>query len=461
MTREITLQEFRDGEGSDRNIPRILADGDLYDSHLDRFFLGLPLNGTRSKHSLRAIGYDIAVWLRYLEQARDSTIWTVTHDDFVAFHGARRRSAAVNRISAQTWNRSVASLDKLYRWGVDQELIADSPFRHRDVWRRGANGRRAARAERNMAYEPAAARSNIRFVSLENYRIFNRVGLRGLLTDGHNRPGARDRNGMRNALFADLLVSTGLRLEEAGSLLASEIPAFFLDAGSPRQVRFILPPPITKGNRGRTILIPRRVVARLQEYLEIERFSSVGKFASRSGWERIARPIFIETLASDASLYFLPDGSTVRRERFDPEERLRLVLCRDGVPYEPAALWLSEIGLPLKFNTWEAIFLRASRRCSNTGHDIRLSPHQLRHTFAVHMLAMLIEQQIGQNTADRAGGEAYRQLLGDPLQQVQRLLGHASITTTYIYLDQIAAQADTVDTAVERLLAVLTDGEVL
>jgi len=44
---------------------------------------------------------------------------------------------------------------------------------------------------------------------------------------------------------------------------------------------------------------------------------------------------------------------------------------------------------------------------------------------------------------------------------VQRLLGHASITTTYIYLDQIAAQADTVDTAVERLLALVSDGDVL
>ncbi|MEO0830021.1 MAG: integrase, partial [Pseudomonadota bacterium] len=45
----------------------------------------------------------------------------------------------------------------------------------------------------------------------------------------------------------------------------------------------------------------------------------------------------------------------------------------------------------------------------------------------------------------------------DPLQQVQRLLGHASITTTYVYLDQIAAQADTVDTAVGQLLSALTE----
>ena len=35
------------------------------------------------------------------------------------------------------------------------------------------------------------------------------------------------------------------------------------------------------------------------------------------------------------------------------------------------------------------------------------------------------------------------------------LLGHASLTTTYIYLDHIATRADTVDAAVEALLALL------
>jgi site-specific recombinase XerD len=53
--------------------------------------------------------------------------------------------------------------------------------------------------------------------------------------------------------------------------------------------------------------------------------------------------------------------------------------------------------------------------------------------------------------------EGYRRLLGDPLQQVQRLLGHVSLTTTYIYLDHIATRADTVDAAVEELLALVPD----
>jgi integrase len=70
------------------------------------------------------------------------------------------------------------------------------------------------------------------------------------------------------------------------------------------------------------------------------------------------------------------------------------------------------------------------------------------------MLALLIRQRFGEVHKDRdPSGAAYRRLLGDPLQQVQRLLGHASLATTYIYLDHLAGCQDTVDAAVEELLS--------
>jgi integrase len=70
------------------------------------------------------------------------------------------------------------------------------------------------------------------------------------------------------------------------------------------------------------------------------------------------------------------------------------------------------------------------------------------------MLALLIRQRIGEvsRNADLSGA-AYRRMLGDPLQQVQRLLGHSSLATTYVYLDHLAGCQDTVDTAVEELLS--------
>src|SRR3546814_11734689 len=107
-------------------------------------------------------------------------------------------------------------------WSSDV-CSSDLPYTHRQVWRRSHDGRRAAVTGRNNAYERAARRSDVRFIDLTDYRAFREVGLRGLTVEGTERPGARDRNGTRNSLFADLLVTTGLRLEEAPHLLAAGI----------------------------------------------------------------------------------------------------------------------------------------------------------------------------------------------------------------------------------------------
>jgi integrase len=70
------------------------------------------------------------------------------------------------------------------------------------------------------------------------------------------------------------------------------------------------------------------------------------------------------------------------------------------------------------------------------------------------MLALLIRDRFGEVSKNEdLSGSAYRRLLGDPLQQVQRLLGHSSLATTYIYLEHLAGCQDTVDAAVEELLS--------
>src|SRR3546814_15138808 len=113
-------------------------------------------------------------------------------------------------------------------------------------------------AARNDAYERTAKRSDVRFVTMDDYRIFRDVGLRGLALDGTERPGARDRNGLRNALFADLLVTTGLRLEEASGLLADELAAIDTHHDQAKQLWLALPPPPTQAHRGHSVPVPSR-----------------------------------------------------------------------------------------------------------------------------------------------------------------------------------------------------------
>lgn len=459
MLEHIWLSERRLEGDHQEAIPCILRGSAPYDPDVDRFLLELPLNGRRSRHSVRASGYDLVVWIRFLEQARGTTAWKATHDDVLAFHNARRQCDAARRIAENSWNRSITTLDKLYNWGVERGRIARSPFRYREVRRFGSIGTHTALTKRNMAMEPAPRTSNVRHLSIQSYRQFVDVGLRGRHPGGHARDRARDRNGERNALFADFLVSTGLRLEEASSLLACEMPLPSSNIDNPRQIPFAVPPLVTKGNRGRTILIPRRLTDRLCNYLEIERFRAIEKFVDRETWRRLKNPIFAEKLAYRSRTVRLTDGTSVSLNRFNPGERQRLVFVCNGVPLEPAALWLSEIGLPVQPNTWEATFLRASRRCAANKLEIYASPHSLRHTFAVHMLAMLIEHHARPMLSNAGSMDVYRQILSDPLQRLQRLLGHSSILSTYIYLEEVASEADTIDTAVEHLLATLVQDD--
>src|SRR5271169_2999339 len=108
--KNITLQERRAIDDLDHHVPMILLDGRIYDRDLDRFLLDLPLNGVRSRHSLRAYGYDVMVWVRFLEQACSKGVWEAESGDITAFHRTRRREKAGARISAASWNRSVAAL---------------------------------------------------------------------------------------------------------------------------------------------------------------------------------------------------------------------------------------------------------------------------------------------------------------------------------------------------------------
>src|SRR3546814_16266696 len=91
--------------------------------------------------------------------------------DVDAYHRERRRDEADHRITAASWNRAVASLDRLYRWGEQQGLIADAPFSRRAVWRTAQGGRRGMIAARNDAYESVAKRSDVRFVTQDVYHI--------------------------------------------------------------------------------------------------------------------------------------------------------------------------------------------------------------------------------------------------------------------------------------------------
>jgi len=431
-------------------MPFILGDDGSYDHDLNRFFRACPTMGLRSLNSLRAYARDIVVWLRFLAERRaGKSIWAADRDDIAAFHEARRLSSPTHRISASSWNRSVAALDKLYRWAVEEKLIDKAPFTYRQVWTRALDGSTLS-VSANMAREPAARNGDTRFVSLDRYLQFRDVGLRGRLPDGREDPSWRGRNGERNALFAELLVTTGLRLQEGSSLLAVELPSSSPQHHGQRSVAFRLASATAKGSKGRDIRLPLRLVKRLRDYIEVERSIATTRCRDRQSWMRLDNPIIVR--GHDRQSLRIGEMNPPDRVRFDgikPSERFRL-LHEDTI--EPLALWLTEGGLPMPMAAWEAVFRRASARCRNFGIDIDVTPHMLRHGFAVHMLTLLLREQIGWMLEERVGrmSPAYRRIIGDPLLKLQRLMGHSRIESTYIYLDHLDDSQALIDVAVEQ-----------
>ncbi len=463
-TYELSSDEIAapDNVGLVEGMPFILGSDGAYDHHLNRFLRSCPTMGVRSMNSLRAYARDIVVWMRFLEERRNGkSLWSADRDDIAAFHEARRMSEPPFRISASSWNRMIAALDKLYRWAVDEKIIADAPFTYRQLWSRASASGAVIAMAVNCAKESGARKGDMRFLDMPRYLAFREVGLRGRLPDGGEDPTWRGRNGERNALFAELLITTGLRLQEASSLLLSELPALDTCLGSTvRSLPFRLAAATAKGSRGRDIRMPIRLIGQLHDYVRIERDNALGRVRRSGRIRRTRSPIPV--VQCEHRALRLSDGDRALKVSVDqvtPLERTRLVDAETGVPL---ALWLTEDGEPMPMASWEAVFARASERCRRLGFtDMHVTPHMLRHSFAVHMLTLLLREQVAWVVSERSRhlGSAYRRMIGDPLLKLQRLMGHSRIESTYIYLDHLADSQEIVDAAAGNLGLDVTSGE--
>lgn len=433
-------------------MPFVLGADGGYDLRLNRYFRALPTMCVRSTSSWQQYASELVVWARFLSERRRTTIWDADPDDVVAFHAARRGGATpADRVSASTWNRSVAALSKFYEWAVTEQHVDRNPF----VRRQRSRGRSYLYTEHGGQEFVTESSSPVpvKFLTVGSYIDFRDVGLLGRLPGGGADPSWRGRNGNRNALFAEFLVTTGVRLEEGAALLLAELPPL-PRSKEQRTVALPLARAITKGHKARTVYLPVRVRKAVAQYIAIERALAVSRGRADGRYDR--RSHLVAENVDDRAVVI--DGRRVSLSLLRPDERLRLLVkCRDG-DLEPAALWLTEQGQPVAADTWRSAFQRANDRCQGFGLRVDASPHTLRHTFAVHMLARLIQVQIGDLSGrPDARRAAYRRIAFDPLRKLQALLGHAHVSTTFIYLDSLAEAQELVEDAIGRFAEELVE----
>jgi site-specific recombinase XerD len=427
------IGEWLDAQSLSEGSPSLFAPDGAYDLELNRYFENSAVR-FRSPHTAAAAAYDLADFLTFVWQHRPPIgggSWKdATPADRAAYLYWRRKDPEGPRVAGSTWSRSVATVNAFYTWAVGQGYVAVNPILQREV--KSRPGRRGAQGGQTPA-EAARDRSrpDTRWFPPETYRTWRDVGVRGYASTGIPASSFKGRNASRNAAFCDLMIRTGLRLEEQASLTVFDLPDPD-PSSSMRPMR--LPSAIAKGGSGRRVYIPSNVLKDVWDYVRFERADAVARAARRDAYGGVGNTLIVE----DRNYPTVPSvggrSRAVPVELLKPDERRRLFIRSSG-GLEPASLWLSQAGSPLGREAWQGVFQEANERCERHGLKLSCHPHMLRHSYAVITLELLQREHIRELAESTvAQRHSYEMIFGDPLDWVRRRLGHRSVESTFIYL---------------------------
>jgi site-specific recombinase XerD len=408
----------------------ILDDDGAPARDLNEWLRQLPDSGSPAVNTWDGYARDFCAWASWLA-ARGSHWLAATKGDVVDYHAERLDGPLDRRLARRSWNRAMGALDNFYRWAVEEGLLAAPPFTYRDVRVWGAS-RQPVVVRRNMAMEKAGrTHASVKWLGRDYLNLFLNVGLSGLGPDGRDDRCFLGRNPARNRAAAELMSHVGLRQSEVSYLLVFEIPE--LPTSPAPFLQWELPASICKGGRRREVLLPRRTLEDVRSYMRLER----ALVAEEKAW-RPRRPLLVTDPEPTRGRV---DGRVKSWASLNKRDRVRLVLP-DGSSPLLALQSTRRAGAPLL--RWNSVFAEATRRCQVVEPNFpRVTPHMLRHTFAVHMLSWL--QARIKATVERQGRAPGFALVAplvrmmDPLLTLRNLLGHASVTTTEVYLQKINA----------------------
>lgn len=374
-----------------------------------------PLKTLRSQHAtaLRRL-------LEFVRAERDPSadLVDVTREDLFDFSDRRQMT-----LRASSWNGELSIIGNAFRYALEVGWIARDP-----IARWGATRRVTIKAKETHV-------RRIRFLQEEQARFFLEAGLRadGAATE------ARTAYPERDYAFGLTLVSTGLRRNEAALLLNAEIPRTVEPNGVHTFWR------VGKNSRSREIWIADSLALAVDHYRLIEREYLVQR-AQRQlrKARREGRIPIVEVIDGLRELRFRVNGFSMRAEQMSDDLRRHAVRVRPDGILDPLALFVMQGGHGPSPNRFNETFNDASERVALLGprHDappahLSVTPHVLRHTFAVRMLAALMRH--GRETAGDPNIH-----LTQPLLVVQELLGHARRDTTELYLRHAHRYSDQV-----------------
>jgi integrase len=400
---------------------------------INRWLRELPVSGAASSRTWRTYAQVLKAWVEFLDAGGFLVFGDrrQLRDALSAYAEHRLSGPAEARLAPASWNLAVKTLSAFYTWAAAEGHVAAVPFSY----------------ARQMITRPDGARVEITR-NLATVRTGNAHAARKYLEKpyvellmntlaGNDPAGERDRSFRgretgRNAAVIGLALASGLRARELTYLTVFEVPSL-PGRRTPIPVPLPLAPPTTKGGRGRSSWIDYDALARVHDYLVLERAATV----RGSRW--LPRdPLHITDPTYEGARV---DGTRRRWASLTPGERLRLVAPGGG----SALLAVQAGGSP--FVDWASVLTRTSARIRarfEPGFP-HVHPHMTRHSFAMHTLERLVVgyyRQAAKLVADTGGDAALALYLtkADPLLVLRDLLGHVSAATTQAYLHLLDTQ---------------------
>lgn len=376
--------------GLNEGLPFTIDDGNKCDVILNNFFLSLASPQSRSVNTWRTYAEQLSFFFRFL--ASDGKTWRdATHHDLLRYYRIRRINESDLKISARSWNVFVAALKRFYEWAVKNSHLLVVPFDYRNV-QSGSPHAIFGELVISIDMKERGVEKDIKYLTEEDFREKLLPAV------------SQTRQGIRNALFVRLLMRSGLRADEAVKVRLSMLP----DPDHSRYAgRKTCPMTVLgKGQKERTVRVPKSWLRDAQRYIEWDRADATDR------WDK---------------LHPCADANKMGHKDY---------------------LFVTEAGTPISYAAMYAMMRKAGEKAR---FNFKAHPHMLRHSYAIYQLSAMIKALLElRSTKYSSTGEAYRRMIQDPLRKLQRLLGHSSITTTFVYLDYVDDIDEIVDVTLDE-----------
>ncbi|MFB7532063.1 site-specific integrase [Streptomyces sp. NPDC056178] len=217
------------------------------------------------RESKRNYVTDIRILLEFLS-SRGVSWREATEQDLADFrHWRCQAPENPQRISGTKWNREASAFTKLFKWGKVYPLPVDVSRRE------------------DRAADSVSAR--VSWLTPRTWGLWSDVGLRGHTRAGVAAPGWESRTEMRNTSFVQLLLSSGLRRQEGGSLLTFELPTQQLRHG--RYLHGRIAGAVTRSKNTRTFYASVDAVGQVEAYVQSERAWAVQRAQDKGTYDRL------------------------------------------------------------------------------------------------------------------------------------------------------------------------------